>query len=214
MSIRLHSCRRPPQCVAVYGFQGTHGRDPKGWLEGDNVSASPFLAVCTIGHNWLYSELWSRNWSPCQMEDPWGVGEEQPFSFYGHYLVVARVHMWRPTISHPSAHCGQATSGLPHGVEMMVWAILEGSHNDWHMDEKGVVHPGGVPNTNKGGVGSPFPVQWDNFSFTPTIHSNSLGWGRQPSDPNSGRLRLQYVEWGHGTLQGGCTLCVPEVPPT
>ncbi len=99
-----------------------------------------------------------RKLVPNQMEDPWDVGEEQLLSFYSHYLAVAHEHMWRPTVSHPNVHCDQARSDLQHSVETTVWATLEGSHSEWHMGEKGVVHLEGVPNTNKE-VGLPSLVQ-------------------------------------------------------
>ena len=93
------------------------------------------------------------------MEDLWGAGEGQPLSFYSHYWEVEHAHMWQPTISHPNVHCDQARSDLQHGIGMMVWATLEGSHNEWHTGEKGVVHPEGMPNTSEEEVGLPFLVR-------------------------------------------------------
>ncbi len=78
------------------------------------------------------------------------------------------------------------------------------------MGKKEVVRPEGMLNTNGEAVELPFPVQWDNFSFTPVIHSNSWDWGKQPSDPNSGRFRLQFIEWDHVAPRGGYILCALE----
>ncbi len=106
--------------LQIMAFGASVKKGPKGWLEKGNVLALPSSTVNSNDHNWLCSGPWSRNRSPYRREDLWGVGEEQPLSFYGHCLGVAHAHMWQPTISHPSVHCNQARSDLQHGVGTMV----------------------------------------------------------------------------------------------
>ncbi len=74
--------------------------------------------------------------------------------------------MWRPIISHPNVHYSPAGFDLQHDAERMVLATPEESNNEWHMDERGVVRPGGVPSTSEEAAGLPLAEQWDNFFRT------------------------------------------------
>ncbi len=115
-----HSWRCLPQSVAGYDPRGRRKKGPKEWFGKGTVLVLLPSTANSNDHNWLCSEPWSGNRSLYQKEDPWGVGEEQPLSFYSHCSGVVHVHMWQPTISHPSAHYGQAKSDLQHGIGTMV----------------------------------------------------------------------------------------------
>ncbi len=104
--------------VMVLGADAKKGK--KEWFGKGTVLVSLPSTANPNDHNWLCSEPWSENRSPHQKEGLWGVGEEQPLSFHGHRSGVAHVHRWQPTVSHPSAHYGQAKSDLQHGVGTMV----------------------------------------------------------------------------------------------